>query len=212
MLLIRPSQLRVNRVKMADGSLAYATNGAPSDCVALAVLGAIAEKVDLVVSGINRGANLGHDVTYSGTVAGAMEGVVSGLPAIAVSLDSFEGGNFGPAAQFVAALVPIVLQRGLPRHTLLNVNVPDLPEELIKGVEITRLGTRVYRDVLVEREDPRGRKYYWIGGEPPTGVMDEDGTDVSALARGYISITPIDLDMTKVSMMDELRKWPLKPA
>jgi len=200
--------LRVNQVKLADGTMAYASSGAPSDCVALAVLGLSPCRPDLVVSGINQGANLGHDITYSGTVAAAMEGVIFGIPAIAVSLDSFESQDFACAAEFAARLAAQVLARGLPPNTLLNVNVPAVPPEEIAGVLVTRLGKRVYRDVLVERQDPRGRNYYWIGGEPPAGVPEE-GTDIWALAHNYISVTPLHLDMTDYRLIEELKRWEL---
>jgi 5'-nucleotidase len=188
---------------------AYATTGAPSDCVALALLGILPEKPDLVVSGINQGANLGHDLTYSGTVAAAMEAVISGLPGIAVSLDSFESQDFAFAARAAARVVAQVLGRGLPPGTMLNVNVPACPVEEIQGVAITRLGRRVYRDVLVQREDPRGRPYYWIGGEPPSGHPDE-GTDIWAMANGYVSVTPLHLDMTAYDLVPELEAWPFE--
>lgn len=200
--------LRVTEVTLADGSPAYAGSGAPADCVALALLGILERKPDLVVSGINQGPNLGHDITYSGTVAAAMEAVVFGIPAIAVSLDGYEGWDFAYAAEFAARLGHQVLERGLPPNTLLNVNVPNLPRDQIAGVEITRLGRRVYRDILIPRRDPRGRIYYWIGGETPTGVAEE-GTDIGALARNRVSITPIDLDLTQYRLIEELRGWDL---
>ncbi|MFN2291759.1 MAG: 5'/3'-nucleotidase SurE [Anaerolineae bacterium] len=188
---------------------AYTTTGTPSDCVALALLGVLPEKPDLVVSGINQGGNLGHDLTYSGTVAAAMEAVISGLPGIAVSLDSFESQDFAFAARAAARVVEQVLMRGLPSGTMLNVNVPSCPPEEIRGVAITRLGRRVYRDVLVERKDPRGRPYYWIGGEPPSGHADE-GTDIWAMANGYVSVTPLHLDMTAYDLVPQLEEWPLE--
>jgi 5'-nucleotidase len=185
---------------------AYTTTGAPSDCVALALLGILPEEPDLVVSGINQGANLGHDVTYSGTVAAAMEAAIFGLPAVALSLDSFDSHDFAFAARMGAAVVEQVRERGLPHGTFLNVNVPNGSQQDVGGVVVTRLGRRVYRDVLVERQDPRGRPYYWIGGEPPSGHEDE-GTDIWAVAKGYVSITPIHLDMTAHRLLPELRTW-----
>ena len=182
--------LRVKEVQLADGTPALATDGAPSDCVALAVLGLLPQKVDLVVSGINPNANLGHDVTYSGTVTAAMEAAIWGVPGIAVSLDSPENHlgvlDYGPAARVARQVVAAVIENGLPPDTLLNVNVPCLPDEQIAGTRITRQGLRVYRDELVAREDPRGRPYYWIGGDAPTGVPEE-GTDFGALNEGYVS-------------------------
>jgi 5'-nucleotidase len=201
--------LRVNQTTLPDGTMAYTSNGAPSDCVALAVLGILPRKPDLVVSGINQGANLGQDITYSGTVAAAMEAVIFGMPAIAVSLDSYESEDFAYAARFAARLVKLVLERGLPPTTFLNVNVPAVPQDKIAGIRITRLGRRVYRDALVKRQDPRGRSYYWIGGQPPRGV-DEEGTDIWALANNYVSVTPLHLDMTEYQMVEELRRWGLE--
>jgi 5'-nucleotidase len=186
----------------------YTTTGAPSDCVTLALLGVLPHVPDLVVSGINQGANLGHDLTYSGTVAAAMEAVIFGLPAVAVSMDSFGSYDYAFAGQVGAAIVEKVLAQGLPPGTFLNVNIPSCPPGEVAGVRVTRLGRRVYRDVLVERHDPRGRPYYWIGGEPPGGHLDE-GTDIWAVAQGYVSVTPIHLDMTAVAFISELEAWDL---
>jgi 5'-nucleotidase len=174
-------------------------------------LGALPKRPDLVMSGINPGSNVAQDMTYSGTVAAAMEGFLSGIPSLAISLAIRDGAgaDFACAARFAARLAQQVLQ-SQRRDLLLNVNVPAVPCDQIAGVEITRLGKRIYRDVLVERDDPRGRKYYWIGGEPPTGVV-EDGTDVGALAANKISITPLQLDLTAYPMLSELRSWALEP-
>lgn len=202
--------LRVKEVTLADGSQALATDGAPSDCVALPVLGLLPEKIDLVVSGINPNANVGHDVTYSGTVTAAMEAAIWGLPGVAVSLDrpsEYHGLlDYGPAARLAKRIAAQVIARGLPKDVLLNVNVPYRPEGEIRGLRITRQGLRVYRDLLDARQDPRGRPYYWIGGEAPTGVP-EDGTDFGALAEGYVSITPLHLDLTAHQTMEMLRGW-----
>lgn len=202
--------LRVKEVVLADGSAALATDGAPSDCVALPVLGLLPEKIDLVVSGINPNANVGHDVTYSGTVTAAMEAAIWGLPGVAVSLDrpaEFHGLlDYVPAARLAKRIVQQVIARGLPKDVLLNVNVPYRPESEISGLRITRQGLRVYRDLLDARKDPRGQPYYWIGGEAPTGVV-EDGTDFGALAEGYVSITPLHLDLTAHQAMEALRNW-----
>ncbi len=185
--------LRVKEVLLEDGSRAFASDGAPSDCVALPLLGLLGEKVDFVVSGINPNANLGHDVTYSGTVTAAMEGTISNIPSIAISLDAPEYHN-GPldyraAAQVARVVAEKVIENRMPSNVLLNVNVPYLPFEEIKGFRVTRQGLRVYRDELVRREDPRGHPYYWIGGDAPLGVPEE-GTDVGALSSGFVSITP----------------------
>lgn len=201
--------LRVKEVTLLEGVRALATDGAPSDAVALALLGLI-DKVNLVVSGINPYANLGDDVTYSGTVTAAMEAAIGGVPGIAVSLNSPDGFSgvldYGPAARVARRIAAQVIEHGLPAATLLNVNVPYLPDDQMKCVQVTRQGVRVYRDELVRRDDPRGRPYYWIGGDAPTGVPDE-GTDFGALKDGCISVTPLHLDLTAYSIMDEIKKW-----
>ena len=200
--------LRVRETRLADGSPAFMSDGAPSDCVALALLGLV-EGVDLVVSGINPYSNIGHDVTYSGTVTAAMEAVIAGVPGLAFSLaaqDNSSGGlpDYGPTAQVARQVAKKVIDEGLPEGVLLNVNIPYLTE--FKGFLITRQGLRVYNDELDKRIDPRGQPYYWIGGEAPTGV-DEPGTDFGALQAGYVSITPLQLDLTAREAMDTLKSW-----
>jgi 5'-nucleotidase len=202
--------LRVKEVRLADGTQAFASDGAPSDCVALATLGYFKEPIDLVVSGINAGANLGHDVTYSGTVTAAMEAVIAGVPGIAVSLETVEGFigdvDYAPAAQIAGKIIQQVIENGLAHEVLLNVNVPLLSEEKIRGIKITRQGLRVYHSRLDERIDPRGRPYYWIGGDAPTGVP-ERGTDVGALAEGFVSVSPLQLDLTAYRTLTDLNTW-----
>jgi 5'-nucleotidase len=201
--------LRVDPVTLPDGSQAFSSTGAPSDCVALAFLGIIQRKLDLIVSGINRGANLGYDIFYSGTVAAAVEGVINGIPAIAFSFDSFEPVDYSGPAAFAARLVQYLGRHSLPADMFLNVNFPAIAWDDLKGVAITRLGRRVYRDELVSRTDPRGRPYYWIGGKPPGGVPDS-GTDIWAVANGYVSITPVTLDMTAYHFREDMRRWNLQ--
>lgn len=196
--------LRLTQIQLADGTAAYASSGAPSDCVALVMLGAIGFNPDLIVSGINPNSNLGHDVTYSGTVTAAMEGAIAGVPSFAVSVES--DAAYDQASAFAAKLAPIVLRHRLPRDVLLNVNVPNGP---IKGVQLTRMGQRVYNDELVARLDPRGKPYYWIGGEEPTAEPDE-GTDFWTLANGFISVTPLHLDLTAYKEMDCVQSWALQ--
>jgi len=199
--------LRVWPTVLADGSAAFTTDGAPSDCVALAVLGLIETPIDLVVSGINPHANVGHDVTYSGTVTAAMEAMIAGLPALAVSLDSEHEPSsvedYRSAANVARILAERVRDLGLPSGVLLNVNVPARPQQELRGMTLTRQGLRVYRDALVRREDPRGRPYYWIGGEAPTGIL-EQGTDLWALSEGWVSITPLHLDLTAYPALSSL--------
>jgi 5'-nucleotidase len=202
--------LRVQPAHLLDGTPALASDGAPSDCVALALLGVVQEKIDLVVSGINPNANIGYDVTYSGTVTAAMEAVIAGVPGIAVSLDSPEGFSgaldFSTAAQAGQIVAKKVLENGLPPGVLLNVNVPYLPFAQVSGFTVTRHGLRIYRDRLDARTDPRGRPYYWIGGDSPTGLA-EDGTDFGALKAGWISVTPLHLDLTAHQALPAIMEW-----
>ncbi len=204
--LFRPLRVRPTKLR-GSGHAAYMTDGSPTDCVRLAVLGFLRHKPDLVVSGINRGANLGDDITYSGTVAAAMEGLLSNIPSVAISVGAFGADvDFGPAASFAALLARNILQRGFLPDSLLNVNVPALPRDQIAGVEVTRLGKRNYRDQLIERLDPYGNPYYWVGG-PAVSEEAEEGTDVAAVRAGKISVTPISLDMTNHALVAELARW-----
>ena len=202
--------LRVKEVFLADKSSATTSDGAPSDCVSLAVCGYLDEKVDLVVSGINPYANLGHDVTYSGTVTAAMEAAIWGIPAIAMSVDSPDNHlgvvDYSAAAEVAGWVVEAYTRYGLPTNSLLNVNVPFIPVSDIKGMRITRMGLRVYHDKVDKRADPRNRPYYWVIGDSPTGVP-ERGTDIGALVEGYVSITPIQLDLTAYHLMSDMNSW-----
>ena len=201
--------LRVRETILADGSAAFTSDGTPSDCVALPLLG-LTDPVDLVMAGINPNANISHDVTYSGTVTAAMEAVISSVRGIAVSLGSpvgFKGSlDYSTAALVARRVAEKAVADELPEGVVLNVNVPYLKENELKGYMITRQGLRVYRDALDQRIDPRGRPYYWIGGEAPTGIVEE-GTDFGALSEGYVSITPLQLDLTNYKAMDVLKKW-----
>ena len=201
--------LRVAEVSLADGTPAFSSDGSPSDCVALAMLGFAREKPRLVVSGINKGPNLADDITYSGTVAAAMESVVWGVPAIAVSLADFYQWDFRYAAEFTARLAGKVEASDLSGAVLLNVNVPSVAREQIQGVAVTRLGKRIYRDELIKRVDPFGRDYYWIGGEVPSGV-EEVGTDVWAITHNFVSVTPILMDLTNHALMEKVEGWGLE--
>lgn len=204
--------LRVTPVKLADGAPAHSSSGSPTDCVALAAGGVLGVKPDLVVSGINSGYNLGVDITYSGTVACAMEATIKGIPGIAVSTGADDGdanmdGILALAGRVASRLAEQVLARGLPPNTLLNVNVPYLPPGEICGLHVTRMGNRAYPvEELVQRDDPWGRPYYWLGGAGPVDVLD-DGTDVGAVRSGFISVTPITLDMTNHSFIQALSGW-----
>lgn len=209
--------LRMWQTTLRDGSEGYTTSGAPSDCVALAMLGGVKKKPDLVVSGINEGYNLGSDITYSGTVAAAIESVIHHTPAIAISTCGTRRAQdngvqiqieqiWQLAARVAADLARQVLDRGLPPFTLLNANVPCRPIAEIGGPVLCRLGTRIYEDELIVRDDPRGRPYYWFGGMLPDGVP-EPGTDIDAISAGKIAVTPINLDMTDYKTLKSLAKW-----
>ena len=207
--------LWVTEVPFSDGTVGYASDGTPVDCVRLASLGLVQDfAADLVVSGINHGANLGDDITYSGTVAAALEGVVLGLPAIAVSQQSgaraldfrFDGGfGFEVAAAFVARLVERIEDVPLPGRTLLNINVPAGTP---RGVEVTSLGKRIYRDELKLEREEEHRRRYWIYGADP-GFHDEPGTDLAAIAAGRIAVTPIHFDLTDRPSLEALRRFNL---
>jgi 5'-nucleotidase len=204
--------LRVDETQLSDGTPALSTDGAPSDCVALAALGLLESEVDVVVSGINPNANVGHDVTYSGTVTAAMEAAISGMTGIAISLDAPEHHDgpldFTPAGKVAASLLAQCVTEDQNHTLILNVNVPYLPSEDMAGIALTKQGLRVYRDALERRRDPRGRPYYWIGGDSPTGVPDE-GTDIWALRHGMVSVTPLHLDLTCHQCLQELRELEL---
>ncbi len=191
--------IRVKKVKLGDGFPALAIDGAPSDCVALAVLGVVDQPVDLVVSGIKPRPNLSYDMIYSGTVSAAAEAVINGIPGIAVSTDHpvqiDAERDYRAAASTARRVAEKAIANGLSKDLLLNVNVPHIPEEQLKGWRITRQGTRIYEDELVTNFDPQGNPYYWIGGKFPGGV-EEEGTDIGAIKSGYVSIMPLQLDLT----------------
>lgn len=187
----------------------FAVDGTPADCVNLGVHNLLGFKPDVVVSGINRGGNLGEDVIYSGTVAGAREATLMGIPAIAVSLVTMSSGeNYPAAAHWAATLLQKVAQRGLPRDTFLNLNVPDLPLEELLCPLITSQGKRRYEGTIIDKVDPRGRSYYWLGASE-LAFLDIEGTDYAAVSRGHISITPLHLDLTNYQSFAALKEWPL---
>lgn len=187
----------------------FAVDGTPTDCVLLACKGVpelIDAEIGLVVSGINHGANLGDDVSYSGTVAAAIEGCMMGRLSVAISQDDWRPGGFGPAGMVAREVVQRLIEQRLPQGTLINVNVPALPDGSLKGFRITRLGRRTYRDRIVRKTDPRGRPYYWIGGDKPTWET-QPGSDLDAVDQGYVSVTPIQLDATDYRIMEQLQGW-----
>jgi len=181
----------------------WSVNGTPSDCVKLAVEYLLDEKPDLIVSGINRGSNLGTDVLYSGTFSAAAEGVMLGIPALAVSHTEIKNPGFACAAQFVCNLIPKLWQNHISNNTLLNINVPSEINGGIHGVEVTRLGSRRYRNTFQKRVDPRGRNYYWLAGE--LDDLYEEGSDVNAVKNHKVSITPVHFDITDYSLIEQLK-------
>lgn len=182
------------------GPRRLSVDGTPVDCVKLALTGLLPVRPDLVISGINKGPNLGDDIIYSGTVSAAIEGALLGLPAIAVSLVTFKDFDFRAAAEFAANLVERIAEKSIPTKTLLNVNVPPLAKSELKGWRLTRMGKRHYSENIVERIDPRGAKYYWIGGDD-LGFANEEGTDCHAVHEGYISVTPLQVDLTDYKLL-----------
>jgi len=207
--------LWVEEVEFGDGTTGFATDGTPVDCVRFAALGLVEFEPELIVSGINHGANLGDDITYSGTVAAALEGIVLGIPAIAVSQQSKEAGlhfrrqrnyDFSPAAGILPTLVRHVAERGLPEGTILNVNAPPPP---VQGVEVARLGRRIYRDRLDVEYDEAGLRRYRIYGDDPS-YHDEPDTDFRAIAEGKIAVTPVHLDLTSAGAIEEIARWQLE--
>ncbi|MDD3024060.1 MAG: 5'/3'-nucleotidase SurE [Syntrophomonadaceae bacterium] len=201
--VFEPIKVQTNKIPAAKKS--WIVGGTPVDCVKLAVSKLIEEKIDLVVSGINHGPNLGTDVLYSGTVSAAVEGVIMGVPAIAVSLNSHKRDNdFTFAARFTSKVISKLKDQGMEHDTILNINIPAVATEKIKGMRITKLGNRNYDNLFEERKDPRGDTYYWMGG----GVMDEpqeESSDVKAVQDSFISITPIHFDLTNYRLIEEYK-------
>lgn len=180
--------------------------GTPTDCVHLAITGLLEEEPDMVVSGINAGANMGDDVLYSGTVAAATEGRFLGYPAIALSMASHAPRHFATASRIAADLVVRLQQTPIPSDSILNVNVPDLPYDALQGVQATRLGHRHKAEPVVKSEDPRGRPIYWVG---PAGAEQDagPGTDFYAVRNGYVSVTPLQVDLTRHQALPEIAEW-----
>lgn len=191
---------------VADGW--YSVDGTPTDCITLAVMSLLPRRPDLVAAGINHGSNLGDDVTYSGTVSSAIEATLQGIPAFAMSLAGVGQLDFRGAATFALKLGGEILRRGLPQDTLLNVNVPNLEPEGIRGVAVTRQGRRIYSETVIQKIDPRGKAYYWIGGVDPSWKCT-GGTDYEAVSSGWISLTPLHLDLTNHGAIDLIKTWKL---
>ena len=184
----------------------YYVNGTPTDCVHLAVTGLLAELPDMIISGINDGANMGDDTIYSGTVAAAMEGFLLNIPSIAVSMAQSNASHFETAAEAVSALVRRHAHTPLPRATLLNINVPDLPPESIRGQKITRLGKRHKAEPVIKHFTPRGEAVYWVGAAGAAQDAGE-GTDFHAVEQGMVSVTPLQIDLTHYPQIEHLKGW-----
>lgn len=186
----------------------FCTNGTPADCICLALNKILPKKPDLIISGINRGPNMGQDVHYSGTVAAAKEGAFMGIASMAVSISARDNFYFKDASMVVNRLLELFIRdsKKIFKDVFLNINIPNLPFNKIKGFLVTRLGKRVYNDIVTERIDPRGNKYYWIGGNGDTYEHIE-GSDFIAVENGFVSITPISLDITNSYYIDELKKY-----
>jgi len=198
---IRVTDYRENGIRQG-----YAVSGTPADCVKIAVGALLSKRPELVVSGINLGSNAGINVIYSGTVSAATEGTILGIPSIAVSLTTYTKPIFTPAAEFALTMAKMVLSKGLPPRTLLNINVPNVPQGEIRGVRITRQGMANFAEQFDKRIDPRQRVYYWMDGKKAEIEEGEDVDDV-AIRRNYISITPIKYDLTNYDFITELRNW-----
>ncbi|QCZ94652.1 5'/3'-nucleotidase SurE [Salinimonas iocasae] len=193
------------RIQQLDNGF-YSVNGTPSDCVHVGVNSFMDDEPELVVSGINHGANLGDDVIYSGTVAAATEGRYMGLPAIAVSLTNHEGNHFETAAQVVLDIIDKLQQHPLEANQILNVNVPDVPYNSLNGIKVTRQGRRHRAEGMVKTKDPFGRTIFWYG---PAGAEQDasEGTDFHAIANNYCSVTPLDVDMTAHNSLETMKNW-----
>lgn len=198
--------IRTTRITANNGCMGYAVDGTPVDCVKMGLMEILDTKPDVVISGINPGANIGVNINYSGTVAAAKEAALYKIPAVAVSIAGRQAADYKFAAHFTVMLAENVHQKGLPFGTILNVNIPDIPMEKIEGVRISKQGTSLYSERLDKRIDPRNRIYYWHGNDSQAAFTSSD-VDGAALEENFISITPIKCDMTDYTMLEELKRW-----
>lgn len=201
--------LKVRKVEENGAFIGYAVNGTPADCIKIAICSILDEPPKMVVSGINLGGNLGTCSIYSGTISAATEASIMGFPSMAISLNTFENPDFGPAAEFARKLVPMVLKKGLPQGVALNINVPAVPRDEIKGAVITRQGKSRVIETFDKRRDPRNNVYYWMAGEMRFDEVDPD-SDCVTINQNYISITPIHHDLTHYPTLDSLREWKIE--
>jgi 5'-nucleotidase len=198
--------LRVHRLEKKKRATVYSSSGTPTDCILLGLSSLMRTKPDLIITGINLGPNVGDDITYSGTVSSAMEGALRGIPSMAVSLATFTEPFFKTAAIIAGRIAKIVYAKGLRPRTLLNVNVPNVPLSRIVGISITSQGESTYDQKFTRRKDPRGRDYFWFAHSRPVGKAAE-GTDFHALSNNFVSITPLQLNLTCSTTIRSLRKW-----
>ncbi len=198
--------LRVKEFEKNGNFFGWAVNGTPADCVKLAIKAILNVHPDLVVSGINSGSNTATNVIYSGTVSAATEGTIMGIPSIAFSLTTFQKVDLTPASEIAQFIARLVLQQGLPKDTLLNVNIPPLPRDEIRGIKLTRQGKARYEETFEKRVDPMNRVYYWLGGSKVVMDSEEDIDDI-AIMNGYVSVTPLHFDLTDYRSLQELKHW-----
>ena len=203
------SPLRVKKINKHKKFFGYAVDGTPADCVKIAVRCILKNKPNLVISGINHGPNLGSDIMYSGTVSAATEGTILGIPSVAVSLATYENHNFSFAAGFTARLIARLKKLRLPDGVLLNVNIPNVPKSKIRGITVTKQGRSLYLEEFVKRTDPRGRDYYWLTGKAKWLKKSPD-CDIKAIESEFISITPLQLDLTNYEFLEKLKDFNLK--
>ncbi|KPU28125.1 5'-nucleotidase [Caloranaerobacter sp. TR13] len=203
--------LRVEKVENIIPNIeTWAINGTPSDCVKIAVESIMNKKPDLIVSGINNGPNLGTDVIYSGTVSAAIEGAIHSIPSVAISACFFNAKiNYESIAEISCKIIKNLIKKDLPQNIILNINIPSLLLEKIKGIKITELGIRKYNNNYIKRTDPKGKNYYWLSGEL-IEIENKDTSDIVAIEEGYISITPLHFDLTAYYYIDELKSWKFK--
>lgn len=200
--------LRVMEVPLEGGLVGHAVNGTPADCVKIAVKAVLNRQPDLVISGINLGSNTGINVIYSGTVSAATEGTILGIPSVAISLATYHEPDFRAAGRVAKMMALEVIEHGMPANTILNVNVPNLAPEEIKGIRVTKQGKAFYDEKFDRRIDPRNRTYYWMSGERAT-TEEEEGSDELMVQQGYISVTPAQYDLTHYQFINTLKSWPV---
>lgn len=201
--------LRIKKVYRNKKFYGYSVDGTPADCVKIAVRSILKQKPQLIISGINHGPNLGSDIMYSGTVSAATEGAILGIPSIAVSLATYENHDFDFAADFVLSLIKKIKYNNIPQGTLLNVNIPSVKKNSIRGVMITKQGKSLYKEDFIRRDDPRGNSYYWLSGKVKW-LAKPAGSDIKAIEDNYVSITPLQFDLTDYKSIDALKKMDFK--